>query len=533
MDDNEQNLDDIKQLSQYIHNITKNIQNIDNQLNNSRQFSKQKCDTINENDDDDSPVTKKFYLNQQQPSTNESDSEIPNPFLRRYKIKKKLSLQAPSLESAPHKTYFSNSMSMTNCQAFPNITHKKDSNSIHEEIENIYQEIDTRNMSDDRGEEEDEKVQNEKALSKGNNNSNSKGSITKKKKPIKLLLGSSFRKNQNTNKVFNVTQLNNSSLSITNANNKKKNNLNLSACNNSNVNAFQSKILQKKKSSRNIQSNNDMIPVNNNNNSMLNSLRMTGAVKKGKNQLNILENSFNNNWALKSAKADTKTESFQKTLPSSTLKGKNIVPVNNSKVKKTPINLKHKAVVSSSKLNKQVKPSPFVKRTSNDSNKLASDKKPKQKEQQHVYKGISSIQFNDMLHFIKLFNDSKNNSVMINTNKEEYTHNKQEDVKAMIIQQKWREYFIKKNIIKNHNKHENIGAFCMNYLFEELDEDQNFREFVNELNKLNELYAKCIRTKKFMDIKRSICGKKSSKMSAVINLNLQSQRDQRKHKKEI
>ena len=122
---------------------------------------------------------------------------------------------------------------------------------------------------------------------------------------------------------------------------------------------------------------------------------------------------------------------------------------------------------------------------------------------------------------------------MINTNKEEYTHNKQEDVKAKIIQKKWREYFIKKNIIKNYNKHENIETFCMNYLFEELDEDQNFREFVNELNKLNELYAKCIRTKKFMEIKRSICGKKSSKMSAVINLNLQNQRNQRKHKKEI
>ena len=528
MDDNEQNLDDIKQLSQYIHNITKNIQNIDNQLNNSRQFSKQKCDTINENDDDDSPVTKKFYLNQQQPSTNESDSEIPNPFLRRYKIKKKLSLQAPSLESAPHKTYFSNSMSMTNCQAFPNITHKKDSSSIHEEIENIYQEIDTRNMSDDG--EEEERVQNEKALSKGNNNSNSKGSIAKKKKPIKLLLGSSFRKNQNTNKVFNVTQLNSSSLSIPNANNKKKNNLNLSAYNNSNVNSFQSKILQKKKSSRNIQNNNDMIPVNNNN-SMLNSLRMTGAVKKGKNQLNILENSFNNNWALKSAKADTKTESFQKTLPS-TLKGKNIIPVNNNKVKKTPVNLKHKAVVSSSKLNKQVKPSPFVKRASNDSNKLTSEKKPKQKEQQHIYKGISSLQFNDMLHFIKLFNDSRNKSKMINTNKE-YVYDKQEDVKAVIIQQKWREYFIKKNIIGNHNKHENVAMFCVNYLFEELNENQNFREFVNELNRLNELYAKCVRCKKFMDIKRSICGKESSKMSAVINLNLQNQRSHRKHKKEI
>ena len=183
MDEKYQNLDDIEQLSQYIHTISKNIENIDNQLNNSRQFSKQQCDTINEkeNDDDDSPVNKKQYVIQT--STNESDSEVPNPFVRRYKTKKKLSLHPPTLESASNKTYFSNSMSMTNCHAVPCITQRKESLSIHEEIENIYQEIDANNMSDG----EEKQVQNVKAFAVKDVNSNgSKANLVKKKKPIRL-----------------------------------------------------------------------------------------------------------------------------------------------------------------------------------------------------------------------------------------------------------------------------------------------------------------------------------------------------------
>ena len=216
MDDKYHNLDDIEQLSQYIHTISKNIENIDNQLNNSKQFSKQQCDTINEkeNDDDESPINKKQYVIQT--STNESDSEVPNPFVRRYKTKKKLSLQPPTFESAPNKTYFSNSMSMTNCHAFQSNTQRKESPSIHEEIENIYQD-NNNNISD----VEDKQIQNVKAFNmkdinvntNTNTNNGSKANLIKKKKPIKLLLSSSLRKNQQTNKVFNITHLNNSTIS--------------------------------------------------------------------------------------------------------------------------------------------------------------------------------------------------------------------------------------------------------------------------------------------------------------------------------
>ena len=161
------NLDDIKQLSRYIHTITKNIENIDNQLNNSKQFSKLKCDTINENEEDDSPIIRKFNLIQH--STNESDSEIPNPFLRRFKIKKQLSLQAPSINSSSHN-YFSNNISMTDCRIFPGVHHKREISSIYEDIKNINEDIENRNMSDG---EEDKGIKR-KILSKRNSNNNTK-----------------------------------------------------------------------------------------------------------------------------------------------------------------------------------------------------------------------------------------------------------------------------------------------------------------------------------------------------------------------
>ena len=491
MDEKYQNLDDIEQLSQYIHTISKNIENIDNQLNNSRQFSKQQCDTINEkeNDDDESPINKKQYVIQT--STNESDSEVPNPFVRRYKTKKKLQLQPPTFDSAPNKTYFSNSMSMTNCHAFPSITQRKESPSIHEEIENIYQEIDANNISD----VEEKQVQNVKALNmKDINNTGSKTNLVKKKKPIKLLLSSSLRKNQQTNKVFNVTHLNSSALSNATANtntnsnmnnSKKKTNLNLSTCDNSMVNSFRSNALQKKKSSRNIQNTGDINTGVGNNNSMIVSLRMTSALKKRKHPLNPLENSFNNNWDIKNTKTETKGAIYQKTTPSFN-KVKNINS-SNTKTKNTTIINKNKPQISSLAINKQPKQSPVFKRTSarikpnvlnqetsiNENNKLDSAKKPnKQFSQKNydkniAYKKIMPNQFNDMLHFMKIVNDSLNKRGNV-VNKGEIELKKKEDYKVELIQQKWREYYIRKYIMSN--KEQEVNSFCMGYLINELSE---------------------------------------------------------------
>ena len=556
-DDKYRNLDDIEQLSQYIHTISKNIENIDNQLNNSKQFSKQQCDTINEreNDDDESPINKKQYVIHT--STNESDSEVPNPFVRRYKTKKKLSLQPPTFESAPNKTYFSNSMSMTNCHAFQCNTQRKESPSIHEEIENVCRDGDDNNNISDV---EDKHVQNVKAFNMKdinvNNNTNanngSKANLVKKKKPIKLLLSSSLRKNQQTNKVFNVTHLNSSAISnvttgnthvnmnmnVNRNNSKKKNNLNLSTCDNSMVNSLRSNALQKKKSSRNIQNAGDV----GNNNSMIVSLRMTSALKKRKQQLNPLENSFNNNWDIKNnTKSENKVAAiYQKTTPSFN-KVKNINSSNN-KTKNTTIINKNKPQISTLTINKQPKQSPAFKRASarikpnvlnqensiNDNNKLDSTRKPKKQfSQKNIsYKKIIPNQFNDMLCFMKIINDMSLNKKGSVVNKGDIELKKKEDYKVELIQQKWREYYIRKYIMNNsnhNNKQQEVNSFCVGYLINELSEkDSNFNEFIVQVNKLYEVYEKCCKGKQFCESKRNIIGKDGLRMSNVINKHLNS-----------
>ena len=549
MDDKYHNLDDIEQLSQYIHTISKNIENIDNQLNNSKQFSKQQCDTINEkeNDDDESPINKKQYVIQT--STNESDSEVPNPFVRRYKTKKKLSLQPPTFESAPNKTYFSNSMSMTNCHAFQSNTQRKESPSIHEEIENIYQDNNNNNISD----VEDKQIQNVKAFNmkdinvntNTNTNNGSKANLVKKKKPIKLLLSSSLRKNQQTNKVFNITHLNNSTISnaagnthmnvnMNRNNSKKKNNLNLSTCDNSMINSLRSNVLQKKKSSRNIQNAGDV----GNNNSMIVSLRMTSALKKRKQLLNPLENSFNNNWDIKNnTKSENKVSAiYQKTTPTFN-KVKNINS-SNTKTKNTTIINKNKPQISSLAINnKQLKQSPAFKRVSarikpnvlNQENsindKLDSARKPKKQfSQKNIsYKKIIPNQFNDMLRFMKIINDTLNTKRNV-VNKEDIELKKKEEYKVELIQQKWREYYIRKYILNtNNNKQQEVNSFCVGYLINELSEkDSNFNEFIVQVNKLYEVYEKCCKGKQFCESKRNIIGKDGLRMSNVINKHLNS-----------
>ena len=71
--------DDIKQLSLYIDNVNKSIQNIDIQLNNSNTnilHNNRSIGVINEKENDDDSISIK--------NTN-------NPFIRRYKMKKKFS----------------------------------------------------------------------------------------------------------------------------------------------------------------------------------------------------------------------------------------------------------------------------------------------------------------------------------------------------------------------------------------------------------------------------------------------------------
>ena len=122
----------------------------------------------------------------------------------------------------------------------------------------------------------------------------------------------------------------------------------------------------------------------------------------------------------------------------------------------------------------------------------------------------------------------KNNS----ERKKIYVNRTNETKNASFIQKKWREYYIKKNIIdkfkidKCKNEMSDVDFLQLSKLFlysDLLKNNKYFKEMILNMNKVTELYKKCLSSKKFNDVKNILLNKNPNEKgiySKIINIHL-------------
>lgn len=517
-------IDDLRQLSIYIDNVNRSIRNIDIHLNNANANKSTSChnklirsfEVINEKEDNcDSFLSKNF--------------KGKNPFIRRYKMKKKFSTVITPLDIP--KRLFSSEITKENSVCSNNAPNSNTNNSSI----NIQKAISVQEEPEDKEEKEVNEVKDSNSIdvihnNNNNNISNKKNNSSHKKKPIKLLFNNQSKNGNNILKKLNKTLT-----------------------------------LGKKKSSRNIMLA-DVNPINNNNS--LNNTLLTNT-----------NNSLNNTYHTSVSQAKNKPSSLRIGSRAQKPFGTTFIGsyVNKNKMsnktkEKTKSNLhnsyigssnyrqsssnKHNIIVSSFNLSNKndIKKMYMTTNTKNKQSLLSSRTKSNNSNQKEKiinfnkmigYKAIQNNNLNDLLSIIHLINDlclnTNSQKSCIKEKKNEIEIKSEEEYKIIYIQKKWRQYYIKKKIIKNYrigttnsspkiSKENDLLHFSKLELFNSLmSSDKNFKEMIKILNKMNECYLKCIKNKKFLEIKNIIQNKKNNikeQASDIINYHLRHKKSQ-------
>ena len=133
-------------------------------------------------------------------------------------------------------------------------------------------------------------------------------------------------------------------------------------------------------------------------------------------------------------------------------------------------------------------------------------------------KHVQYSTLNDMFILLSQLNTLSAKTAMKKSEiKYKFPPSKPEDKKGpKLIQTKWREHYLKKKILpafnythltkSQHLEKEEMILFSKMCFFKEVLENENFKELVETMNKVNQLYSKCMRNKKFIEMKKIICG---------------------------
>ena len=498
--------DDIKQLSLYIDNVNKSIQNIDIQLNNSNTnilHNNRSIGVINEKENDDDSISIK--------NTN-------NPFIRRYKMKKKFSTVISPFD-IEQKMNYSNNASNTICNNNTSFFNKR--NLSHNFDDTIFNEVSELILKANQEIKENKALNTESNLPSQRSYKPSKAvsSSPKKKKPIKLLLGNNVLKKSTEESPMKPDRMI-----------KKKSSRNIAipdispiqiSNSTSNCNTYNYSISKSKKK-----------PISS-------SIKMTSMTHRSQNST-ILNGSFVINSMKKSLYKKYNTNTQQNSV------------LRNSSNKKNNISNVHKNSISTFNYQKNEHNKTYLTNNHNSKNKNNNlfinhhknktsivNKKPKEKiinfDKSISYKNIPSNQFNDLMNIFQLINNitgmKKINST---TSKQKENGTISEENKIVLIQNKWREYYIRKKMIKDYrigknntipkikNDDELIMYSKMEYITHLATTDKNFKDLLYMMNKVNELYIKCTKNKKFVNIKNILNNNQSisAKLSSIVKGNL-------------
>ena len=167
---------------------------------------------------------------------------------------------------------------------------------------------------------------------------------------------------------------------------------------------------------------------------------------------------------------------------------------------------------------------------------------PKQRVVKENFHKISEFKYSKRENITNLFsiveqvNNLSNPKYIYHKNNSErkkiYVNRTNESKNASFIQKKWREYYIKKNIIdrfkidKCKNEMSDIDFLQLSKLFiysDLLKNNKYFKEMILNMNKVTELYKKCLSNKKFNDVKNILINKNPNEKgiySKIINIHL-------------
>ena len=503
-------IDDLRQLSIYIDNVNRSIRNIDIQLNNTNANKSTSChnklirsfEVINEKEDDcDSFLSKNF--------------KGKNPFIRRYKMKKKFSTVLTPLDIS--KRFFSNEITTENSVCSNNAQNSNTNNSsinvqkavsVQEEPEN--KEVKEVNEASEVNELNSNDVNTNKSNKKINNNSSNK-----KKKPIKLLFNNHSKNGNNILKKLNKTltlgkkksSRNNMFTDVNPINNNSLDNTLLTNTNNSLNNTYHTSVSQAKNKPSSLRVG---IRVQ----KPLNTTFAGSCVNKNK-MSNKTKSSLHNSYIGSSNHHPSNSNKHNILVSSFNLSNKNDI----KKMYMTTYNAKNKQSLLSSRAKSN---------NSNQKDKIINFNK------MMGYKAIQNHNLNDLLSIVHLINDlclnTNSQKASIKENRGEIEIKSEEEYKIIYIQKKWRQYYIRKKIIKNYRigttnslpkitKENDLLHFSKLELINSLmSSDKNFKEMIKILNKMNECYLKCIKNKKFLEIKNMIQNKSNSSKDQASNI---------------
>lgn len=133
------------------------------------------------------------------------------------------------------------------------------------------------------------------------------------------------------------------------------------------------------------------------------------------------------------------------------------------------------------------------------------------------YKGINQNDINELFEMFRILNklSVKNASIIDKKNNKTKIGNK-----ILLIQRKWREHYIKTKMVSQYETVCNSDILVLskmefyNYL---VNKDKNFKELISTMNKANELYQKCLKSKSFCNMKNVII---SNKMFSIVNTHI-------------
>ena len=510
--------DDIKQLSLYIDNVNKSIQNIDIQLNNSNTnilLNNRSIGVINEKENDDDSISLK--------KTN-------NPFIRRYQMKKKFSTVISPFD-VEQRLNSSNNVSNTICNNNTSFFNKR--NLSHNFDDTIFNEVSELILKANQEIKENKALNTESNLPSQRSYKPSKevSNSPKKKKPIKLLLSNNVLKKSTEDSPIKHERMV-----------KKKSSRNIAipnispiqiSSNTSQCNTYNHSISKSKKK-----------PISS-------SVKMNAMTHRSQNST-ILNGSFVINSMKKSLYKKYNTNTQQNSVMRNSSKKKNNISNAHKNIISTfnitSKNEHNKAYLTNSHNSKNKNNNLFINHHKNKTSIM--NRKPKEKiinfDKSINYKNIPSNQFNDLMNIFQLINNITGLKQINNTTSKQTENGMiSEENKIVLIQNKWREYYIRKKMIKDYrigknntlpkitNYDELIMYSKMEYINHLANTDKNFKDLLYMMNKVNELYIKCTKNKKFVTIKNILNNNQSisAQLSSIVKGNLKMKNPKTKYKK--
>ena len=132
------------------------------------------------------------------------------------------------------------------------------------------------------------------------------------------------------------------------------------------------------------------------------------------------------------------------------------------------------------------------------------------------YKGMKHNDINELYEMFMMLNKL----TVPNANIKELNNEIKETHKIKLIQREWRKYYIRSKMVNKYDKPNTSNILLLskmeffNYL---VNNDKNFKELINTMNKANELYQKCLKSKTFCDMKNVII---SNRLFSIVNTHL-------------